>query len=320
MTMATRIEQEKPAGSLEPLELTSLRDTIREKPPRSRQSLAIAAAAVVATGLAVTGAANASHAVVGPGRVLACILVAAWSAAALFVAVHRPQEPLSRIIVAGALAGGAAVLADSFVGDTTSSTSTKDIASAVVSVAVTLLVAIGLHIVLGLPNGALENRARRGFAIGGYVAALAFAGYLYSRRPDVPLGALTIAAGLAVLVGLVGYVRRCRRAGTAQARARLQWVAWGVVVAAAISIGTVVLNALLSWPEPVAAIAVSSTVLVPFALSMSASDQLAVRIDRLLVHSITLTGLVGLVGGSYLLIVLGLGRAPTANENTRIGL
>jgi signal transduction histidine kinase len=60
--------------------------------------------------------------------------------------------------------------------------------------------------------------------------------------------------------------------------------------------------------------------LVPFAISMSSSDQLAVRIDRLLVHSITLTGLVGLVGGSYLVIVLGLGRQPTGSEKTLLGL
>jgi hypothetical protein len=122
------------------------------------------------------------------------MLVAAWSAAALFVAVHRPQEPLSRIIVAVALAGGVAALADAFVGDPASSTSTQDIASAVVSTAVALLFAIGLHLVLGLPDGALENRARRGFVIAGYVAALGLAAYLYSQRPDVPLGALTVAA------------------------------------------------------------------------------------------------------------------------------
>ena len=56
----------------------------------------------------------------------------------------------------------------------------------------------------------------------------------------------------------------------------------------------------MSWPHPIAAVAAGSTLLVPFSLAVGASDQLAVRIDRLLVHSITLTGLVGLVGASYL--------------------
>ena len=191
--MATRIEQEKPAGSLEPLELTSLRDDIHERPARSKGTLPVAAAAVAATALAVGGAVEASHAVIGPGRVLACILVAAWSAAALFVAVHRPQESLSWIVVGGALAGGVAVLADAFVGDPSSSTGTRDLASAILSVAVAVLVAVGLHLALGLPDGALENRARRGIVIAGYVGALGLAAYLYTQRPDVPLGALTVA-------------------------------------------------------------------------------------------------------------------------------
>ena len=137
---------------------------------------------------------------------------------------------------------------------------------------------------------------------------------LYSHRPEVPIASLVVASGVAAAIGLVGYVRRCTGASTAQERARLQWVAWGVVVAAAISIGAWVLNALVDWPHPVAAVAAGSTLLVPFALAVGASDQLAVRIDRLLVHSITLTGLVGLVGASYLLIVLGLGHAPTGQR------
>ncbi|MDQ1511236.1 MAG: hypothetical protein QOG50_3080, partial [Actinomycetota bacterium] len=210
--MATRIEQEKTAGSLEPLEITSLRDDRRERPVRSKGTLPVAAVAVAATALAIGGALEASHAVVGPGRVLACILVAAWSAAALFVAVHRPQESLRWIVVGGALAGGVAVLADAFVGDPTSSGGTRDVGSAILSVAVAVLVAVGLHLVLGLPDGVLENRARRGFVIAGYLAALGLAAYLYTQRPNVPLAALTVAAGIAGLVGVVGYVRRCRRA------------------------------------------------------------------------------------------------------------
>lgn len=318
--MATKIEQEKTAGSLEPLELTSLRDDIRERPARSKQTLPITLGAVVSTALAVAGAVHASDVVIGPGRVLACALVAAWSAAAVFVVVHRPQELLGRLVVAGALAGGAATLADAFVGDAASSKSTRDLAAVFLALAIAGLVAVGVHLALGLPHGGLENKTRRGFVIAGYIGSLAYGAYLYARRPDVPLGSLVVAVGVAGAVGLVGYVRRCRNARTAQARARLQWVAWSVVIAAAIAIGIWILNALLEWPEPIMAIAVASTLLIPFAISMSSSDQLAVRIDRLLVHSITLTGLVGLVGASYLVIVLGLGRQPTGSEKTLLGL
>ena len=44
------------------------------------------------------------------------------------------------------------------------------------------------------------------------------------------------------------------------------------------------------------------------------------RIDRLLVHTITLAGLAAMVAACYLLIVLGLGREPTGDEQTLLGL
>jgi signal transduction histidine kinase len=177
-----------------------------------------------------------------------------------------------------------------------------------------------LHLALSLPRGTLEHQVRRGITIAGYAGAVALAASLYSQRPAVPIGQLVIATAVAAAIGLVGYVRRCSGASTEQERARLQWVAWGVVVAAAISVGGWALNVLIDWPHAVGAVAAGSTLLVPFALAVGASDQLAVRIDRLLVHSITLTGLVGLVGASYVLIVLGLGHSPTGDEKTLLGL
>ena len=60
--------------------------------------------------------------------------------------------------------------------------------------------------------------------------------------------------------------------------------------------------------------------LVPLSLALGASERIAVRIDRLLVHTITLAGLAAMVAASYLLIVLGLGRAPTGDEKTLLGL
>ena len=100
----------------------------------------------------------------------------------------------------------------------------------------------------------------------------------------------------------------------------MQWVAWAVVVAGAISIVVAVLHALVSWPEPVRGVAVATTVLIPLSLAFGASERMAVRIDRLLVHTITLAGLAAMVAACYLLIVLGLGRAPTGDEQTLLGL
>ena len=111
-----------------------------------------------------------------------------------------------------------------------------------------MLVAIGLHLALGLPDGALGHRARRGIVIAGYVGGARARGVLlYARAARRSARRRSHRrADRGAFVGVIGYVRRCRGARTAQARARLQWVAWGVVVAAAISLGAVVLNALLS--------------------------------------------------------------------------
>ena len=312
---STKIDSAEPAS---PLEITSLRGSVREPRRGSRRAAGVAAVGVAASGVAIAGAAAASHVAVGPGRVLVCVLVIGWSAAATFVAVLRPKELLSWIMVFGAAVGAVAVIA---AGEAARAhPRAGDARTAILAVAVGLLPAIGLHLALGLPRGTLDRRARRVITIVGYAGAVALAASLDARRPGVAVVPVIIAGGVAALIGLAGYVRRCRGAATQQERARLQWVAWAVVVAGAISIVAVALDMLVSWPQAVAAVAVSSTLLIPLSLAVGASDQLAVRIDRLLVHSITLTGLVGLVGASYLAIVFGLGHAPSASEKNLLGL
>src|SRR5262249_54100150 len=143
---------------------------------------------------------------------------------------------------------------------------------------------------------------------------------VFDRRPDVPLTPIVIAAAVYAFVGLIGYLARCRRARSAHDRARLQWIAWAVVVAATISVVAFVLHELVDWPHADRAVAVATSVLIPLALALGASERIAVRIDRLLVHTITLAGLAAMVAACYLLIVLGLGREPTGNEQTLLGL
>ena len=145
--MATKIESQ-PA---QPLEITSLRGEIRTRPPRSRRALGVTAVAVLAAAGAIVAAEQASDVSIGPGRVLVCALVIAWGAAAMFVAMHRPQEPLSWIMVGGAAVGAVAALAAEALGGSGS----HDPASAVLALSLSLLVSIGLHLALGLPHGAL---------------------------------------------------------------------------------------------------------------------------------------------------------------------
>ncbi len=147
-----------------------------------------------------------------------------------------------------------------------------------------------------MPTGSLVTRARRLWVLAGYVASGVLAVVMVGDRPDIAVAPVVAIAAADAVVGFVGYVARYRAATSVQERARLQWPAWGVVVAAAISAGAWMLHELLSWPDDLRAVALATTVLVPLSLALGSSERLSVRIDRLLVHSITMAGLAAMVG------------------------
>lgn len=308
--MATRLDP------VEPLELTTIRDDIR--PVRVWSLLASVAVllAIAALGLAVAAAVLSEHVDVGAGRVIGPVVVGAWALAACAVAVQRPREPLGTMMGVAAVVAGAALVGAALV----SRGDDAELGELLRAFGVALLPAVALHIALGLPAGVLGARARVVTVVVGYVGSVAAGVVMASERPDLPLGPVVLVAVPAGLAGLTGYFARCRAARTAHERARLQWVAWGVVVAVAVAIVAVVLHELVDWPRSVRDVAVASTVLVPLSLALSASERMAARIDRLLVHTITMAGLVAMVGACYLLIVLGLGRRPTGEEQTLLGL
>jgi signal transduction histidine kinase len=305
---------------IEPLELASIRDDVRVRAPWSSRASATVAVAIVAGVTVALGLLLSEQGTLGPGRILAAVLVCVWGLAAVFVAVQRPREMLCVLMVVAAALGALAVFGASLTVRTAATDGARDWGAVIRAVAVAFLPAVGLHLALGLPDGGLRTRPRRVTVLLGYVAGVALAVYLLNQRPSVPLTPIGVFVGVAALVGLIGYVGRCRSAGTAHERARLQWVAWAVVVAAAVSLVALVLHALVSWPVEVRGVAVATTALVPFSLAMGASERIAVRIDRLLVHTITLAGLAAMVAACYLLVVLGLGRSPNGEEKTILGL
>ncbi|MCU1459098.1 MAG: hypothetical protein JWL73_3190, partial [Actinomycetia bacterium] len=276
--------------------------------------------ALVALAVAVLAAVLADRVELGPGRVLSVVLVGSWALAAVFVSVHRPRENLAAINALGALLGSLVLLGAALAGRNSSSAGLHDLGGVLRAISVALLPGVALHLVLGLPDGELRTRTRKSWTIAGYVACLAGAGYLVSRQPALPMWPVVVLSVAAVPVGLVGFVGRCRAARTVQERARLQWPAWAAVVAAGISGSAWVLHELVSWPEPIRAVALATTVLIPLSLVLGAWERTVVRVDRLLVHTITLAGLAAMVGACYLLIVLGLGHAPSGNEKTLLGL
>ncbi|MEX2267403.1 MAG: histidine kinase [Acidimicrobiia bacterium] len=304
---------------VEPLVISGIRDYTDEPRPALRgRAWRVVPVAVAAAVIAIVAAALGSTARIGPGRVLCAALVVLWCVCALFVARRRGNELLPLIMAAGALAGALAMIGSALLGRDISS-STADLAAAVRVLGLSLLPAIAAHIALGLPDGVLRNTGRRVIVALLYLGAIGIAVAGYSDRPDLPLEPVVGLGVVAALVALVGFVARGQRAPMAE-RSRFQWPAWGVTVAAAIGLGAVVLNALVDWPESLDVIAVAATALVPFSLAVAAAKDVPVRIDRLLVHTITLAGLFGLVGVSYLVVVLGLGRDPNEDERSLLGL
>ena len=305
--MATRLD------TVEPLELPSIRDEIRERRPWSMLTTATTLLVIVAVALAVFALTTADDA--SPAQILAAVLVGSWCLAAFVVARRRPDEPLAVLMAAGAAVGAVALLGAALV-----ASDDADTGEVVRAIGVALLPAVGVHLALGLPAGELVTKLRRVTTGVAYAVSVGLAGLLVDERPDVPVAPVAVVVGAGLFVGVLGYLTRCRRAKTAYDRARLQWVAWAVVVASAISLVAFVLHALVDWPHAVRGVALSTTVLVPLALALGASERIALRIDRLLVHTITLAGLAAMVAACYLLIVLGLGREPTGDEQTLLGL
>ena len=114
-------------------------------------------------------------------------------------------------------------------------------------------------------------------------------------------------------VGALGYLARCRAAGPLE-RARLQWLGWAIVVAGTISLAALGLDAIVGFPHRPGLVALAVTTLVPFALVAGTFDAATRQVDRLLVRTIVVAGMVALVEATYLLVVIGLGHVPTTSD------
>ena len=301
-------------------ELASIRDDVRDVRrghPATGATVLAATAVVFVTIAALVG----DQVPLGPGRVLGVVLVAAWAAASVFVAVHRPREPLAAVMALAAFVGAALLLGAALAGRDAATDTVRDLGAGTRAVAVALLPGVGLHLALGTPRRwpahagtpALGCRRLRRGPRGGACTSSA------STRTWRSWPILVVAGG-AVVIGLVGYVSRCGAARSVQERARLQWPAWAVVVAGAISATAWVLHELVAGPSRRARRPARPRCCVPLSLALGASERFAVRIDRLLVHTITMA--VSRHGGGLRTsssCSVSAGR-PTGDEQTLLGL
>ena len=229
-------------------------------------------------------------------------LIGLWAAAGVVLLARKRQEPLGPIVLAGAALAAAGRLWHG-----------------AAPVVVGLEPAVGLHLLLGLPEGRLRSRARKGVAAAGYVIGAGVAVYLWTQRPDIPPAApIAVAAGFGV-AGAMAVAARYERATEADRR-RLRWFGWAATVAAGVAVASGGLRLLASWPPHAPIVAEAATGLIPLGLVAGTSQRLAGWVDRLLVSTISLAGLTALVVAVYIGVVLGLGRVPRQSERTLLVL
>jgi signal transduction histidine kinase len=114
-------------------------------------------------------------------------------------------------------------------------------------------------------------------------------------------------------LGVAGYLARCR-AASPRDRARLQWLGWGLVVGATVAVAAIGLDAIVGFPHRPDLVAAGATVLVPVALVAATFEAAIGAIERLLVRTIVVAGLVVMVEVTYLVVVIGLGHVPTSTD------
>jgi signal transduction histidine kinase len=241
------------------------------------------------------------------GAWVRAVLVTAWALAAVTVAL-RGSQPLAAVIAGAALVGGACA----------ATASSADLAF-VHAVAASLVPGVALHLELVVPDGAIGRPARRNLAVAGYATG-AVAGVALGAADRVPsVAAITTCAVAALLVGVPSAHQTYLRS-TGAARQRLQLVGCAVAVIIEVALVVAALHVLVDWPSRAAETAAAATILVPLALVAGTSARISRRVDRVLVHTVSATGLTAVVVAVYLVIVIGLGRAPADTERNLLVL
>jgi signal transduction histidine kinase len=288
--------------------------------------------------IAVAGVIFAMHVSVPAGTsalmmvAFGLVVVAAVSAAVLARAAERtPQWQVAAAAVVGAAGLVCYRLAGHDAGTSHGSAPTWPGSAA--TAAALLLMAISVHLVLGLPDGRLTrtylalrtatgrppqpSQARRVGAGVGYLAAIA-AGVtlaITDHSLSVAAGALIWAV---VLVLTLPALRLRYLVSAGRDRERLQWMAAGAVLALGLALAAAVLHVLVAWPDPLAPVAVSCTVLLSLGMIVGEARSLGPLAGRVLVQLIAVAGFTAVVAAIYMIIVLGVGRSPATPADREI--
>jgi len=259
----------------------------------------LAASCAIAAGAVAFVMADAPE----PVEVVRFVLVVVWAVAGGVVGIRRRTDRLGPIMLGGAATGTVAMLADAAE------------QPLIACVALGVAAAIGLHMLVSLPDGRLLGASRKAVVGAGYVVGV-IVGLLAPRDatgpepwPFVLLWVVALAAGLS------GSNLRYR-AADATARRRVQWVGWAVAVITELMLVVVVLRLVIDWPPHPTGVVLASTMLIPLALAAGTHARMIARVDRLLTGTVSLAGLTALIISAYVAVVVAYGRSISGGERT----
>jgi signal transduction histidine kinase len=234
-------------------------------------------------------------------------LVTVWAVSGIIL-TWRGVERMGAVVVLAGLAGGACA-----------ATAAGDGWLSLHALSACLLPAIGLHIELTIPEGRTGGRGRRLAILVTYGIALVVGAAMAvtDRQPAVAVVVSSIV--VALLIGLPA-AHQTYLHSTGIGRQRLQLVGCAVAVVAEAAILIATLRLLVDWPAHGPEIAASTTALLPMAMAAGTSPRVVRRVDRVLFHTVSATGLTAVVVAVYLVIVVGLGRVPDETERTLLVL
>ena len=245
------------------------------------------------------------------GRVGWVCVTLVWAVAAAALLLRRQGERLALLalwfaLLAGVFSLTAAIIRDGVGGD---------VASVANALAVALLPAVALHVLLALPSGALRTQVAALTVGVGYLSALVVGVVLWSERPSAPSWPVLLEALVAGALGAKGAMSQYRVISVAERR-RMHVAILALAAATEVVLLAVTLHLLVGWPPQLLQVAAAASLSIPLALLLRLSRRPQLWAERLVARAISLVGLTALVSAVYLLIVIGLARAPTRDERT----
>src|SRR5919197_865855 len=222
------------------MERTDTRTTAPSAAPPETRGPAVALAVGAAAAAVWAIAASPGN---GSAAALQAALAAVWAVSSIFLA--RRGEGTALIVAAGALVGGVGAAS----GDAA-------------PFAAGLLPALGMHLVLSMPDGTIQSTPRWVLLGIGYAGGVATGIGLWTARPDFPLWPLgVLSAALTVLAAGPAFSSFRRAVGPG--RRRIEWLGWGATVTGGLALLLGGLSALVDWPHHVGEVAGGVTVFIP---------------------------------------------------------